>query len=107
MAFEQWCVIDLFGHQRIAGKVTEQVIGGSSFIRVDVPKTDSHEEFTKFFGQGAIYSMTPVDEATAKIAAHSYDVAPIEVWRLEIPTRAQLPEPDEREAVLDELEDRF
>jgi hypothetical protein len=28
--FDQWAVIELFGHNRIAGRVTEQVIGGCS-----------------------------------------------------------------------------
>lgn len=36
--FEQWAIVDLFGHTRIAGKVSEQVIGGCSFVRVDVPE---------------------------------------------------------------------
>lgn len=35
--FEQFAVVELFGHQIIAGKVSEQVIGGQGFVRVDVP----------------------------------------------------------------------
>ena len=40
-AFEQWAIVEIFGHQRIAGKVTEQTIGGCSFVRVDVPALPS------------------------------------------------------------------
>jgi hypothetical protein len=87
MAFEQWCVIELFGHQQIAGKVTEQEIGGTSFVRVDVPQTNRNEKFTKYFGAGAIYSITPVDEETARLAVESYAPEPIESWRLQLPER--------------------
>lgn len=36
--FDHWCIVESFGHERIAGRVTEQTIGGCSFIRVDVPR---------------------------------------------------------------------
>lgn len=90
MSFEMWCIVELFGHSRLAGKVTEQTIGGETFIRVDVPETKTDKAFTKLYGKGAIYGMTPVDEATCRLAVESYKVAPIEVWRLEIPTKAAL-----------------
>ena len=35
--FEQTCIVELMGHNMIAGKVTEQTIGGQGFVRVDVP----------------------------------------------------------------------
>jgi hypothetical protein len=35
--FDSWAVVELFGHQQIAGRVTEASIGGCSFLRVDVP----------------------------------------------------------------------
>ena len=60
--FEQFAIVELFGHNIIAGKVTEQVIGGQGFVRVDVPTVDDHEGFTKFYGAGAIYAITPCDE---------------------------------------------
>lgn len=90
MAFEMWCIVELFGHNRLAGKVTEQEIGGETFIRVDVPEVEGQKGFTKFYGKGAIYSMTPVDESTARLAIKSYRVVPIEVWRLEIDTKPKL-----------------
>ncbi|MDD2657785.1 MAG: hypothetical protein PHD04_03970 [Candidatus Pacebacteria bacterium] len=45
--FDEWAIIDLFGHQKIAGRVSEQQIGGASFVRVDVPL---EPPFTKLFG---------------------------------------------------------
>ena len=63
--FESWALVELFGHQKIVGKVTEAQMGGCSFLRVDVPAYESMAAFTKFFGNGAIYAMTPITETVA------------------------------------------
>lgn len=80
-SFEQWCVVEIMGHRRFAGFVTEQVIGGTSFVRVDVPavenfvigQRESHGEFlpafSKLFGAGSIYCLTPCTEDTARAFA--------------------------------------
>ena len=33
---EFWAIVELMGHQRIAGKVSEETIGGAALLRVDV-----------------------------------------------------------------------
>lgn len=81
--FEEWAVVELFGHQRIAGKVSEATIGGCAFVRVDVPQT-AKPAYTKYFGNGAIYAMTPCDEAVAHLAA-------VEIERFNLPIRVHLP----------------
>ena len=83
-AFEQFAVVELFGHQVIAGKVSEQVIGGQGFVRVDVPTTDAQEGFTKFYGAGAIYAITPCDEETMLAAVNGLRQKPIDVWKLHL-----------------------
>jgi hypothetical protein len=67
--FESWAIVELFGHQRIAGRVSEEQLAGTSFLRVDVPETHHAEPFTRFYGASAIYAVTPVEEAIAKRAA--------------------------------------
>ena len=52
--FESWVVIELFGHQQIAGKASEATIGGCPFLRVDVPESKGRPACTKFYGSGAI-----------------------------------------------------
>lgn len=63
--FDHWCILDLFGHQRTAGHVTEATIGGCAFMRIDVPEKDGGNR-TEYYGQGAIYSMRPVTEELAR-----------------------------------------
>lgn len=80
--FEQWCLVELFGHQRIAGKVSEQTIGGSAFVRVDVPPVGDQPAFTKLFGNGAIYAITPVTEEIATAAAKTYRSVPVTPYEI-------------------------
>lgn len=78
--FESWAIIEIFGHTQIAGKVTEASIGGCSFLRVDVPECNDQPAFTKFYGNGAIYSMTPCGEQVARAAVATIKPAPISVY---------------------------
>ena len=88
-----FCVLELFGHSRIAGQISEQTIGGASFVRVDVPEilareTDGYgpslkttertiQAHTRTFGPAAIYSINWCDEETAKVAAHDIKHEPM------------------------------
>lgn len=84
--FETFAIIEIFGHTRIAGRVSEQTIAGQGFLRVDVPalpaagRYPEKPAFTRFYGPGAIYSITPVDEEMAVQAAQSMRVAPIDIY---------------------------
>src|SRR5690242_12019628 len=75
--FKQWCIVELFGHQVIAGLVSEQQIGSSSFVRVDVPDTDGQPGYTKLYGEKAIYAITPCNEETARRAAAGLNQPPV------------------------------
>lgn len=93
--FEGWCIVELFGHQQIAGFVSEQSIGGSSFVRVDVPETKAGTAFTKFFGGGAIYAITPTTEPVATMAAERLEIRPVSPWIVPLPesdSSRQLPD---------------
>ena len=93
-AFESWCLLELFGHQRVAGRVTEQSIGGCNFIRVDIPSAGGEAAQTKFYGQGAIYCMTPITEAVAFKLFAKLSPQPVSEWDL-----PQLPDPGGEEPV--------
>ncbi len=115
--FEAWAIVELFGHARIAGKVTEQQIGGASFIRVDVPELEIRKDgcdltkaiqverraaFTRLFGPAAIYAITPTTEDVARAAAAALGPEPVHIY---IPSLRHLlpagdpdddPDPEER-----------
>jgi hypothetical protein len=80
--FDLWCIVELFGHQKIAGKCTEQNIAGTNMLRVDVPETKAQPSFTRFLGSSAIYAINPVDEATCKHFAEHLEIKPIDSWNL-------------------------
>ena len=82
-SFDEWALVELFGHQRLAGRVSEQTIGGCSFVRVDVPKTSKHPEHTRFFGNGAIYSINPVKEPVARALAENIQNVPVAAYEVE------------------------
>jgi hypothetical protein len=75
---ETWAVVELFGHQRIAGLVREQEIAGHGFLRVDVPGDDGAIAFSRMYGTAAIYSITPVSEA--RRAASAIRTEPLSVY---------------------------
>lgn len=64
--FDEWAIVEVMGHQRCAGRVSEQTIGGSAFVRVDVPDAGNGIAFTKLYGPGSIYCITPCSEAVAR-----------------------------------------
>jgi len=69
---KSWALVELFGHQRIVGFLTAATMGGSGVLfRVDVPSLikdgkESRAAFTRYFGIGAIYSITPVTESMVR-----------------------------------------
>lgn len=78
--FEQWCIIGLFGHQKLAGLVTEKNLGGASFLQVDVPETESQPAFTRIINPTAVYDINPVTKEVAVAYAQNLHVKPIESW---------------------------
>lgn len=99
--FDQWCVVEIMGHKKYAGRVTEQELGGTSFVRIDVPEVEGHPAFTKLFGAASIYCITPTTEDIAKAVASEYRESPVflydlpDEWREKIrqPLHPALPSP--------------
>ncbi|MDF2189323.1 hypothetical protein [Paraflavitalea sp. CAU 1676] len=79
-AFESWALVELMGHVKLAGLCSEQTVFGGAMLRVDIPETSKQPAFSRFYGTSAIYSVTPVDEKTAKELAESFTATPVQIW---------------------------
>lgn len=88
-----WAIVELMGHRRLAGHVTEVELAGAKVLRIDIPDGDGFT--TQFYGGGALYCLTPTSEATARAAAAA-SARPEPIHRWELPS----PRPDD----LDEAE---
>lgn len=78
--FELNAVVELFGHQRISGKVSEQSIGVATFVRIDVPETTQQPKFTRIVNPSAIYAINPVTEEVMLQMAEMITAKPIDSW---------------------------
>lgn len=96
---ELWALVELFGHSRVAGLVTEAEIGGGALIRVEVPAVKGRDPLTKYYNVKAIYGLTPVTKETATRMAESINAAPINSYSLdrEIDRRKALGDGDDDE----------
>ena len=80
--FDHWAIVEVFGHNTFAGRVTEQTVGSASFVRVDVPGVGELSGFTKLLGASAIYGITIVSEDAARAKAAMLKQQPISTWDL-------------------------
>lgn len=83
--FESWAIIELLGHRRVAGRVTEEERFGCKLGRVDIPGPDGSFSTMYFNGQ-SIYCLTPTTEEIARQAAQRSQHAPVHRWELPAPT---------------------
>lgn len=90
--FETWGIVEIFGHDVYAGKISSQLVGTCSFVRVDVPAVDDAPKFTKLFGEKSIFSMAPTSEEVVMAVLKSRRPAPLNVYDMHAIQNAQLEE---------------
>ncbi len=94
--FSEWAIIEMFGHRRLAGKVTEQEIAGKGFLRLDVPGDGEEWLATQFYSPDAVFSMTPTTEENARKIAALSRPQPATRWELEaVPVESKPGWPDD------------
>jgi len=84
---EVWAVVELMGHVKVAGLVTEEERFGCKMGRIDIPMKEGGLT-TQYFGGSSVYRMTPTTEEVARAIATKNQPAPIHSWEL---PQAQLP----------------
>lgn len=82
--FEQWAILELMGHVRLAGKVTEEEHFGAKLGRIDIPNGDGFT--TQWFSGGSIYRLTPTTEEIARGVALRNQPEPVHRWELPLAT---------------------
>lgn len=91
-----YAIVELFGHQKIAGRISEQNFGGAHLVRVDVPEVALTETtyrggepqqierripaHTRSFGAAAIYSINWCDQVAAELAAQTIRHEPLSIY---------------------------
>lgn len=91
--FEQWAILEIMGHNRYAGLVSEQTLGGASFVRIDIPETKAGPAFSKLFSAGSIYCITPCTEDVARMTASTLRTQPLSVYDLPEEIQAKIRQP--------------
>ena len=89
--FAGWVILELMGHRRLAGYLTEQEIAGEGFLRLDVPADEGtllERTATQFYRPGAVYCITPTSEETARRVAKLGQPEPVKRWELPAPDDA-------------------
>lgn len=76
--FAEWVILELMGHRRLAGYLTEQDIAGKGFLRLEIPGDNGA---TQFYNPTAVYAITPTTEEIARRVQG--DPAPVRYWELE------------------------
>ena len=80
-AFSEWCIVELLGHRKLAGLVTERVIAGKGFLQVQVPNK-AGEMQTQLISPDSVYCITPTEAQICRKFAESCQPNPISKWDL-------------------------
>lgn len=79
-----WAILELMGHTKLAGFVSEETAFGVQLGRIDIPGSDG-AMFTQYFGGGSVYRITPCQEEIARAFAAANRPRPIRPWELMLP----------------------
>lgn len=84
---EGWAILELLGHRRLGGIVSEETLAGVGMIRIDIPPAavaeGQTETFTtQYYSPSALYCLTPCEEPTARAFAARNQPMPVQRWEL-------------------------
>jgi hypothetical protein len=73
---QQFAVVEMMGHRKVAGAIKQSELAPGALIRVDVFGSDGHIDRTEHIGTSAIYDITIVTEQVAKATAIAHAPEP-------------------------------
>ena len=79
--FAEWVILELMGHRRLAGFLTEQEIAGKGFLRLEIP---GRQGATQLYNPASVYCITPTTEAIARAVAADARPEPVRRWELPV-----------------------
>jgi len=79
---ELWAIVEVMGHARYAGRVSEHTGLGVPLVRVEIPAVNEQPAFEKLLGASAIFRITPCTREAATEAARSFHVRPLSLVAL-------------------------
>ena len=81
--FRQWCLVEMMGHQKCAGLVSEVQLAGAAMLRIDIPEVEGgRPAWTRYISTSALYSLTPVTEELARAMAEIFGVVPLSPYEV-------------------------
>ena len=80
-SFQEWAIVDLLGHVRMAGLVSEEEHFGTKMGRIDIPNVQGGFT-TQYFSGSAVYRLTPTTEEIARAVAARSQPEPVHRWEL-------------------------
>lgn len=98
-AFDEWCIVELLGHRRIAARVREQTVAGAGFLRLDEPGGR-----TQLVSPAAVYALHPTTEEVVTAMASQWQTEPIARWELPSPPQAHDDAAEDRGEIDDEAQ---
>ena len=79
-----WAILELMGHAKTAGFVTEVERYGVKMGRIDVPDESELGFYTQFFGGSSVYRETPVSEEVARAFVRASQPRPVHTYQLKL-----------------------
>ena len=87
-----WYILELMGHRKLAGFLTEVTIAGAPMLRLDIPGTADARDgtvnttpVTQYYSAAAVYCMTPTTEDLARGLAETKRPTPVSQFELPAP----------------------
>ncbi len=70
---ESWALVEIFGHEKIAGLVTSRKFGTEIMFQVDVPKADGGFAYSRLLSPKAVFAIQPTNETWCRRWAAAAD----------------------------------